>query len=399
LEKRNAVLIGSVDKLEDKLIDSEEQRMNVQRKLLIADEESADYRTLIDQRESQNASIRKELDQLGTTLQNEISRYNEVDNEKRKLEHQVALVQGEAAINARASAKLNQTMEEIENLRQKLTSILNEKGELDQQVSQRKKEVTELEKRLHSESQRSRDINSRTTHNLENLIEHERKRAQQSIDYVRQTLKAKIRVLETQVEADRESDLKIKNEKRSVQRELKQVMRKLDQKKSEVGLEKRKIETLEKQLMAEKERLEKTKIQISSEEQKFHSLQREISTLATQLDSALYSNAKLNSLLPSQIRLAIEEEAEARTERKTKQDKEKVAEPTSPSSYAPRSRREKTQPETKQTDDQPAEGGEPLPTSGSLQLGDLDLGLDTDLRLDDDQNNSEQVQVTHTVVY
>jgi len=169
--------------------------MAVQRRLLIAEEESADYRTLIDQRESQNVQIRKESDQLGVKLQNETSRFNEVDNERRKLEHKAALLQGEVEVNARAQAKLEQTLAEIENLRQKLTSMINEKGELDQQVSQREKEVSDQEKKLHSESLRCREINNRTVTNLEGVIESERKRAQQAIDYVRQTLKAKIRVL------------------------------------------------------------------------------------------------------------------------------------------------------------------------------------------------------------
>jgi len=132
LEKRNKVLMEAIEKLEDKLYDMEDQRMAVQRKLLIAEEESADYRTLIDQRESLNVQIRKELDQLGVKLQNETSRFNEVDNERCKLEHKAALLQGEVDVNARAQAKLEQTLAEIENLRQKLTSMINEKGELDQ---------------------------------------------------------------------------------------------------------------------------------------------------------------------------------------------------------------------------------------------------------------------------
>jgi len=273
----------------------------VQRRLLIAEEESADYHTLIDQRESHNVQIRKELDQLGVKLQNETSRFNEVDNERRKLDHKAALVAGEVEVNARAQAKLEQTLAEIENLRHKLSSMINEKGELDQQVTHRQKEVSELEKRLHSEALRSREINNRTVTNLEGVIESERKRAQQAIDYVRQTLKAKIRVLEAQVETDRESDTKIKKEKREVARELKQVMRKLDEKKSEVGRDKRRIETLEKQVESLKDRLDQISIETSNLERKHHSLKREVGTLA--------ANAKLNVLIPSQAHTTIEEEA------------------------------------------------------------------------------------------
>jgi len=167
---------------------------------------------------------------------------------------------------------------------------------------------------------------------LEGVIESERKRAQQSIDYVRQTLKAKIRVLEAQVETDRESDTKIKKEKREVARELKQVMRKLDEKKSEVGRDKRRIETLEKQVDSFKDRLDKVTIETGSLEQKHYSLIREVATLSTQVDAALYTNAKLNVLIPNQIRLAIEEEAVA--------EKAKGEKPKELKEYQPRERKE-----------------------------------------------------------
>jgi len=92
-------------------------------------------------------------------------------------------------------------------------------------------------------------------------------------------------------------------------------------KKSEVGRDKRKIETLEKQVDAAKDRLDKITIEISTQEQKHHSLKREVGTLTTQVDAALYTNAKLNVLIPGQIRLAIEEEVAAKFE-KPKEDSE-----------------------------------------------------------------------------
>jgi len=80
-------------------------------------------------------------------------------------------------------------------------------------------------------------------------------------------------------------------------------------KKSEVGRDNRRIETLEKQVDSLKDNLDKINIETSSLEQKHFSLKREVTTLATQVDAALYTNAKLNVLIPNQIRLAIEEEA------------------------------------------------------------------------------------------
>jgi len=302
----------AIDQLEDKLYDSETKRLAVQRQLLIAEEVSADYRTLIDQRESQNVLIRKELDQLGVQFQNETSRFNEIDNERRKLEHKAALVQAEKDVNSRAKTKLEQYLAEIENLKHKLTSMLHEKGDLDRQVSQRQKDVSDLEKRLHSESLRSREMNNRTVANLENMIESERKRAQQAIDYVRQTLKAKIRVLEAQVEVDRTSDTNIKNDKRDISRQLKKIKRKLDDKKSEVGRDKRKIEALSKQLTALKERHRKLTVEMSDLENEQHTLKRETTTLATQVQATQFSNAKLHVLVPTSVSTNIEEEASAK---------------------------------------------------------------------------------------
>jgi len=183
---------------------------------------------------------------------------------------------------------------------------------LDQQVTQRQREVSDFEKKLHSESLRSREINNRTIANLENLIETERKRAQQAVDFVRQTLKAKIRVLEAQVEVDRSSDNSIKNDKRDVSRQLKNAKRKLDEKKSEVGRDKRKIEALTKQVAALKERERKLSLEISDLENEQHTLKRETSTLATQVEATQFSNAKLHVLVPTTVSTSIEEEASSK---------------------------------------------------------------------------------------
>jgi len=99
-------------------------------------------------------------------------------------------------------------------------------------------------------------------------------------------------------------------------------MRKLDEKKSEVGRDKRRIETLEKQVDSFKDRLDKVTIESSSLEQKHFSLKREVATLTTQVDAALYTNAKLNALIPNEIRLAIEEEVAQSEKPKVEKPKE-----------------------------------------------------------------------------
>jgi len=392
LEKRQKVLIEAIDQLEDKLYDSETKRLAVQRQLLIAEEVSADYRTLIDQRESQNVLIRKDLDQLGVQFQNESSRFNEIDNERRKLEHKAALVQAEKDVNSRAKAKLEQYLAEIENLKHKLTSMLNEKGDLDKQVSQRQKEVSDLEKRLHSESLRSREINNRTVSNLENMIETERKRAQQAIDYVRQTLKAKIRVLEAQIEVDRTSDTNIKNEKRDIARQLKNVKRKLDEKKSEVGRDKRKIEALSKQVAALKERQRKLTMEISDLENEQHTLKRETTTLATQVEATQFSNAKLHVLVPTSVSASIEEEASA------KFPKPEENKPADRKSQPPKQRRPSLKIESPRSPKSHQEldvDTKPMNTEEKFERKELDLdslALDLDTQVDIDDNLDDLVR-------
>jgi len=224
---------------------------------------------------------------------------------------------------------------------------------------------------------------------LEGVIESERKRAQQAIDYVRQTLKAKIRVLEAQVETDRESDTKIKKEKREVARELKNVMRKLDEKKSKVGRDKRRIETLEKQVDSFKDRLDKVTIETSSLEQKHYSLKREVGTLATQVDAALYTNAKLNALIPNQIRVAIEEEA-------VQSEKPKGEKPKEYEHYDRRKERVREVKEIKEINEPSAELKEPvteLKEPVSALKEDIDIegngpftDLKEDIQLKDDEH-------------
>jgi len=77
----------------------------------------------------------------------------------------------------------------------------------------------------------------------------------------------------------------------------------LTKKKSEVGRDKRRIETLEKQVESLKDRLDQISIETSNLERKHHSLIREVGTLA--------ANAKLNVLIPSHARTGIEEEEAA----------------------------------------------------------------------------------------
>eukprot|EP01125_Pyxidicula_operculata_P012982 TRINITY_DN4275_c0_g1_i1.p1 TRINITY_DN4275_c0_g1~~TRINITY_DN4275_c0_g1_i1.p1 ORF type:complete len:420 (-),score=121.98 TRINITY_DN4275_c0_g1_i1:157-1416(-) len=332
LNKRNAIFLEQIESLEEKLFNSEEKRLEMQRRLIILEEEAADYHSVADQREVQNSHLRREVDELGIKLQDEKSRFREIDSEKRKLEHKVALLQSEIERNERAKTKLDKSVEDIETLRQKVALLLNEKGDLEQQVLVRQKDVSELEKKLHFETLRSREINNRTIANQESLIETERKRAQQAIDYVRQTLKAKINVLETQLAEESEGDSKFKKEKRTLAREHKLANKKLEDQRSQSNAEARRIETLEKQLETLKKRNNAISQHKSELEQKNQNMKRQLGTLSVKLDSAIFTNAKLNARIPNELRLAVEEEADKRFNKK---DSSSTTETSQPSSSAP----------------------------------------------------------------
>jgi len=70
-----------------------------------------------------------------------------------------------------------------------------------------------------------------------------------------------------------------------------------------------------------KDRIDQINIESSTFERKHHSLKREVGTLATQVDAALYTNAKLNVLIPNQVRMAIEEEAASKNEKPQVEEK------------------------------------------------------------------------------
>jgi len=138
---------------------------------------------------------------------------------------------------------------------------------------------------------------------LEKIIDAERKRGQQAIDYVKRTLNAKLRFLELQLEEGRENVANFTKEKRTLDKELKSATKDLEEEQTFSTNALRRLETLERQLMQLQEQLSKSTLQRDYLETQNYSLTRQKDTLTAQLDAALYINTKLNGELPKEQRL------------------------------------------------------------------------------------------------
>jgi len=250
----------------------------------------------LDLRDAQSAQLRKEFDELSAALAEEVSKLAELESEKRKIEHKKTVLETQVEENKRAQARLDSTLHEIEEVRQKVATLIDQKGSAVSHKDRASRAVGELEQKLRSEFFRARELNKRTVTDLDGMIEVERKRGQQAIDYVKKSLKAKIKQLEVQIDLNRETDLDLKKEKRRVAREVKQVNRKLEDQKSQTTHNERHIESLNKQHSALKERHDKdyqTKVTLDTE---IADLEREVGTLTAQFNAACRINAKLSTL-------------------------------------------------------------------------------------------------------
>jgi len=273
------------------------------------EEEGAENKSLLDLRDAQNAQLRKEFDELSARLAEEVSKLAELESDRRKIEHKKTILETQVEENKRAEARLEATLSEIEELRKKVAVLLDQKSSSTLNKEQASRSVSELEQKLRAEFFRGRELNKRTVTELDSLIETERKRGQQAIDYVRKSLKAKIRQLEVQMDLNKETDLDFKKEKRRVARELKQVNRKLDDQKSQSTHSERHIESLAKQLASLKEHHDKDHQEKVKLETEIANLQREVGTLTAQYDAACRINAKLNSMIGTELR-GVEDDVE-----------------------------------------------------------------------------------------
>jgi len=324
LERKNQKMIDQVEELEDKLFDAEEQAGSLRRKLQVAEEEASDFQALLEQREAANALLRQDVASLQEKLDAEVNKRSAIDAERRKFEHRIAILESEAEANAAAQTKLDSAQEEVDRLRAKVAELLNHNGELEQQVERKGGEVVQLEKKLRGEMTRSREHHNKTVADMEKLVEAEKRRGQQAIDYVRNTLKSRIQVLQLKLDDGTDTFQGHKKEKRGLEKSLKQVSRIVEDQRGQSTRDSRRIESLERQLKRSKERADELLEQRNQLETKVFSLDRDQSTLSAQYDAAIHINAKLNAQVPLSVRINIEEELAAAGEKNEEKVEKKV---------------------------------------------------------------------------
>jgi len=135
LEKRQQKLLDQLEELEDHLLDSEELRSSLQRKLSLVQEEAKDYKDLLNQRDQQNDQLRRDVDKLAATLQSQIQKRTEIESDRRKSENNVALLQTEAEQNERVQSKLDRALDELDSLQRRLETLITEKATAEQQLA------------------------------------------------------------------------------------------------------------------------------------------------------------------------------------------------------------------------------------------------------------------------
>jgi len=248
-------------------------------------------------------------------LDAEVAKKNEIDAERRKFEHRIAILETEVEQNAKANAKLESAIEEVDRLRKKVAEYLNQNGELEQLAERKAGEVVQLEKKLRAEMARSREHHNKTVADMEKLIEAEKRRGQQAIDYVRNTLKSRIQVLQLKLDDGSDTFASHKKEKRSLEKGMKGSQRIVEDQRAQSTRDARRIESLERQLKRSKERADELLENRNQIEGKNFNLQREVDTLKAQYDAAIHINAKLNAQVPLSVRINIEEEFAAEGEK------------------------------------------------------------------------------------
>jgi len=326
LEKRNKKLLDQMEELEDRLFDSEEIKSTTQRKLNLVEREVEDFRSLLKQRDEEHDRLTREFEKMNAKVAEKAETRALADTDRKNLERQIAILQTEAEQNERAQAKADKATDEAERLRRRIGEVIDQKAEKANLLNELDKKKVDLEKKLDTSSVRNREYNSKTVADLEKVIDAERKRGQQAIDYVKRTLNAKLRFLELQLEEGRENVANFTKEKRSLDKQLKTAIRELEEEQTLSTSALRRLETLERQLTALQEQLSKKTLQRDLLETQNYSLTRQKDTLTAQLDAALYINAKLNAELPKEQRLTATGEAEG--------DKKSEEQPVAPAQHS-----------------------------------------------------------------
>jgi len=274
----------------------------------VAEEEASDFQGLLEQREAANALLRQDVASMQDKLTAEGQKRTAIDAERRKFEHRIAILESEGEANAQAQSKLDSSLEEVDRLRAKVQELLNRNGELEQLAEKKTGEVVQLEKKLRGEMTRAREHHNKTVADMEKLIEAEKRRGQQAIDYVRNTLKSRIQVLQLKLDDGTDTFASHKKEKRGLEKSLKQVQRIVEDQRGQSTRDTRRLESVERQLKKSKERADELLEQRNGLESKVFQLSRDLATLSAQYDAAVHINAKLNAQVPLSVRINVEEE-------------------------------------------------------------------------------------------
>jgi chromosome segregation ATPase len=297
-----------MEELEERLFDSDEARAGTQRKLALVEREVNDFKSLLQQRESEHSRLLKEFEQLNQKVTEKSAARTTAETDRRELEHKIAILQTESEQNERAQVKAENAADEAEILRNRIAEIIDQKSLKANQLIELDKKKLDLEQKLESAIVHNREYNSKTIADLEKIIDAERKRGQQAIDYVKRTLNAKLKFMEFQLEEGRENVTNYSKDKRALDKDLKSAIRELEEEQGiATGLSLR-VGTLERTIKKVEEETERGLIGKELLDEQNYSLKREKDTLRAQLDAALFVNEKLNAELPKPNQISDEQQ-------------------------------------------------------------------------------------------
>jgi len=316
LVERNQKLESQIVSLEDQLFSVEETLIGLQRKLILTEEDVADAQALLQQRETRNQEDKRELAERQTKIDDETERQNELDSEKRAFDARITILEVEVE-QTNCIKKLESAIQDLETLGKDVVELTAKNQNFLLETENKNKDTIEFEKKLTNKISRSFTIRAKAVAELDKMVLSERKRAQESLEYVRETLKDRIQGLELQLKS-LDSTSSSRTEKRKLEREVKKVTRSIEQGNEQSAENARTIESFEKQLSIVKERTEKVTIEKAGLEKESHKLDQTIRDLKSRLEIVHETNAKFIAAVPQDLATNIEEEANSQTNDKKK---------------------------------------------------------------------------------
>jgi len=287
----------------------EESLIALQRKLVIVEEDVADAQALLQHKETRNQEDKRELVERRSKIDDETERQNEIDSERRAFDATITILEVEVE-QTESTKKLEEALKEGEDMGKEISELTTKNYNFVVETQHKAKDIIELEKKLTNNVGRSFQNRAKNNNELEKMVQIERKRAQESLDYVRDTLKDRITALELQLKSmDATTDTR--REKRKLERELKQVTRSIEQGNELTAANGRNIESLEKQLSIVKSRSDKLTVEKAQLERESHRLDQSLRDLKARLEITNEINAKFHASVPLELSTAFEEEAKS----------------------------------------------------------------------------------------